>query len=360
MATELMRKNMVESYAEAREPDMFLSGFFPVPVDGISDTENVSIDIERESEEISPVVNTCEGPTMNTANVFTTKQFTPPMINEAMPFDCREFLSRMAGQTEYAATDMGFQAAFMAKVIKGLAKLEKKVRRNREWQASQILQTGILTLVDSDGNPVYVVDYQPKATHFPTVGTDWGQAGANPLNDLETLFDLIRDDSLQDVDRVIMGASAFNAFINHATVQNAYDNRRINLGEIAPAPTGVGGKRQGSIHVGNYEVEIWTFNGRGVIPGASTKTKFVADGNVICMASSGRLDTVFAGVPTVVDVDPRFADILPDRIAVPTAADIQPNIWTTADGKQTVIEVSSRPQLIPVAIDSYGTLDSGV
>jgi len=360
MATELFRKRFLSAYRELRSADMFLSGFFTVRPENISDTEKVAIDVVREDEEISPVVNTCEGPTFNVSDQFTTKEFTPPSIEEAMPFDCKEFLKRMAGQNEYEAVNTSFQAQLVARILNGVNILENKIRRNREWQASQILQTGVLALVDEDGNAVYNIDYKPKATHLTTAGVAWTAGGGDPLGDIESLCDVIRDDSLQDADRCIMGAATFNAFMANATVLAQLDNRRMEMGVIAPRPDGTGGKFQGVLNIGNYKLEIWTYNGRGIVPASGTKTAFVLDDSCIVMSSAGRLDTVFAGVPMATPVDPRFADILPSRVAVPQAVDLAPNIYSTPNGRQTILEVASRPLLIPTAIDSFGRIDSGV
>ena len=61
-----------------------------------------------------------------------------------------------------------------------------------------------------------------------------------------------------------------------------------------------------------------------------------------------------------VDVDPRFAGFLPGRIAVPTAVDMAINLYATPNGRQTILEVASRPQLIPTGIDTFGTINTGV
>lgn len=359
MATELFRKRFLAAYRETRRADMFLSGFFTVRPENISDTEKVAIDIERSDEEISPVVNTLEGPTMNTDSQFTTKEFTPPSIEEAMSFDVSELLKRQAGQSEYAATEVSFQAQLLARIIAGMDKLENKIRRNREWQASQILQTGQLALVNAAGVAVYTIDFLPKATHLVTVGTVWGQVGADPLADIEAVCDVIRDDSLQDPDRLVFGSLAFKEFIRDATVILQLDNRRMEMGVIAPKPTGTGGKFMGVLNIGNYQLELWTFNGRG-IPPAGTKIPYVAPENVIVMSSGGRLDTVFAGVPRAVPVDPRFEGLLPDRVAIPAAVDLSPNIYSTPNGRQTILELASRPLLIPTAIDSFARIDTGL
>ena len=358
MATEIFRKHLIAAYKEVRKPDLFLANLFEVRAGNISDTEIVALDIEREDEEISPVVNVLEGPTVNSSDLFTTKEFTPPTISEMMAFDVHSLLKRMAGVDEYSAAGVSFQAQLVQKLLDGMAKLEKKISRNREWQASQALQTGIITLKNSSGADNYVVDYKPKGTHFFAAGTAWSGAG-DPIADINTLADLIRADSGYDADMCIMGDTTFNAFAQNATVQAHFDNRRMSFGEIRPEMRDRGGKFQGTVHIGNYQFEIWTYNGRGIPPGG-TKIKFVSAENCIVMSSSARLDTVFAGIPVPVDRDPRFAGILPDRISVPMGVDLSPNIWASPNGKQVNLEVESRPLLIPTAIDSFGTIDSGV
>jgi len=361
MATELFRTMFMELYREIRDPDMFLASLFTVRPGNISDTEKVKIDVVRGLEQISPVVGTCEGPTYNIADQFTTKEWTPPSIEEAMPFDCKEFLRRLPGQNEYDAADTGYQAALIRRIADGARAMEGKINRNRDWQASQLLQTGIVTLVDETGATNYQVNFAPKGTHFVTAGTAWDAAG-DPFGDIESMSDVIRTDSLLDADQLIMGAGTFEAFMGNASVQAQFDNRRINIGGIEPRNPvpGIGGKFQGNFHIGNYHYDLWTYNGQGIIPGASTPTKFVAAESCIVRASAGRLDTVFAGVPMIVSPDPRFADILPDRIAIPQAVDMAPNIWAQPNGKQVMLEIASRPLCIPTAIDSFGKINSGI
>lgn len=360
MATALFRKNMIAAYREMREPGGFLASFFKIRPGNISDTETVSIDIERSGEEISPVVNTCEGPTWNTDDQFTTKEFTPPTLNEGMPFDCRSLLARMAGTTEYAAADLSFQAQLVMKIMNGMAKLDAKIMRNIDWQASQILQTGLLALVDEDGVANYNIDFKPKSTHFFAAGIAWNVGGSDPLADIEALADLIRNDGKRNANICIMGDVTFNAFSRNAIVQAHFDNRRMDFGAVRPDSRGEDAKFQGFVHIGAYNFEIWTYTGRGVIPGGSTNTNFVSPDSCIVLADSGRLDTVFAGVPTPTTTDPRFADVLPGRISVPSATDVSPNIYSTPNGKQTILELESRPLCIPTAIDSFGRIDSGV
>lgn len=359
MSTELMRKRMITAYREVRKPDLFLAGFFKTPARNIFAGEKVSIDIKRGTESISPVVSVMTGPTMNATDIFTTKEFTPPSFEEGAPFNCFDLLKRTFGVDEYQSTEaVNWFAAMMTRVIEALGDLEDKINRTIEVQASQVLQTGLLTLKDKTGTAAYTIDFKPKATHFPTAADPWDTT-SDKLGDLEALADVIRDDSMQDADTLIMGDDAFSLFIRDTEVQKFFNKLVLNIAALAPVQpiAGVGGKFQGQVHIGNYRFNIWTYGGRYLDIGASTKTKFVLGSNVIMLSSGARLDKVFGGVPRAVPVDPRFAGILPDRISIPMATDFSPNIYTTVDGKQVICEVASRPLCIPTAIDSFGCLD---
>lgn len=360
MATELVRKRMIDMFRESRDPDEFLSGMFTVRPRNISSAEKIVIDIKRFEENISPVVGLLQGPTLNATKRFTTKEFTPPTISEAMLIEAGELTNRLPGMTEYDATDIGYLAALVRMITDNNLVLEEKIRRNRELQGGQILTTGIVTLPDEAGSTAYQVDYKPKATHFPTAGVAW-DAGGDPYADIDALANVIRTNGKVDSDLLIMGDASWDAFLNNAKIQALLDNRRIVLGGIEPRqPQGPGGKFVGTIHIGNYKFDMWTYSGQGVLPGASTPIRYIPTDKCVVMSTRARRDTVFAGIPRVRPVDPAFAGILPPRVAVPGATDFATNIYSSLNGKSLYQELESRPLLIPTQIDGYGCIDTGV
>lgn len=357
MATEIFRKNMIMALEKMRRPQRFLSSFFVVRPGNISTAEKIVVDIERTDEEVAPVISVGTGPNFSVVDQFTTKELVPPAYEEGEPFDVMSLMKRNPGETEYEASDVSFMASLAARLIKAMARLEDRIIRGIELQASQVLQTGIITLWNAAGDTQYTVDFQPKSTHFPTASVSWGAAGATPLADLEALMDVIRDDGLVDCDIAIMGSNAFNNFINDEAVQKVFDNRSYAIGEITPVMLGNGAKRQGRVSIGNYTLEIFTYNGR-YKNAAGNKVKYVGADNVILMSSETRFDLCFGGVPRAVPVDPRFADILPPVVTIPEATQLSPNIYATPNGRQTILELASRPLCIPTDIDGFGCLDT--
>jgi len=67
---------------------------------------------------------------------------------------------------------------------------------------------------------------------------------------------------------------------------------------------------------------------------------------------------VFAGVPIVVDSDPRIASFMPPRVVVPGQISFKPRVYTDEVAETVWAEVKSRPLLIPTSIDRFGCLDT--
>jgi hypothetical protein len=236
--------------------------------------------------------------------------------------------------------------------------LENKIFRAVELQSSQVLQTGTLTLNDKAANARFAMDFKPKATHFPTVATAWTNAAADPLNDIDSLADTIRSDGLVDIDTLVMGASAFENFINDEKVKLLLDNRRYELGEVAPQVRGRGAKYQARITYKNYQYEIWTYNGRYTDPATGNSTKYVDDDKVIMLSqSASRFDLTLGSIPLITAPDPRVAAFMPRRVgSIERGMMMTVNPWVTPNNKHIKLEVGVRPLTIPVGIDTYGCL----
>lgn len=357
-------KRMLRAYEQMAGATLFLTGLFQSPPENFHTSEEVEIDIVRSDEDIAIVIQDLStGYRMNSEDLYTNKGFKPPIFKEAIALNAFDLIKRMPGQNPFESPD--FRANLILKMFNGMVKVERKIRRALEQQASQVLQTGTVTLADENGTALYTLDYKPKGTHFPTSGTAWGQVGADPLGDLQALAEVIRNDGLDDPDQLIMGVKAFNAFIADEEVQKHYDNRRIDQGTISPMRmNGQGGNFRGVVEIGNYRYDIWTYGGRYKDPQTGNKIQFVDPAKVIMRASGGRLDATFGAIPNIgVLLNSQANQLLPElpsRISnAEGGMDLHTNAWLTNDGEQMFGGVGTRPLLIPTAIDTFGCLDTG-
>ena len=354
-------KVLLEAYEQNAEPTMFLSGMFQSPRRNYHNSEEVEIDIVRTEEDIAIAVQDLStGARLNSEDIYTNKGFKPPIFKEAGPINAHNLLKRLPGQDPFATVD--FQANAIARGMKLGQKLQRKILRAIEQQASQVLTTGTVTLIDSSGNAVYTIDYKPKATHFPTVGTAWSSASSTKLDDINSLANVIRGDGLNKVDMLIFGEKSFELFIRDADVLARMDNRRIEGNGVVPLNRmGNGGIYRGTIEIGNYRYDMYTYDGRYKHPQTGVSTQYVPDNTVIIKSSNARMDATFGGIPRIGTPDPRIPAALTSRVSVPgQMLDLQMNAWITENGEAMLVQAGTRPLMIPTAIDTYGALNTGI
>jgi hypothetical protein len=360
MAVNLERTGWVELFTQRRAPNGFLSSLFTVKPGGMYMGDKVALDIQRFGEEVAVVIKKCTAGRLNDLDVFTTKEFTPPAYSEQIVMDVCDLLNRMAGVDPFSAAYNDYAGQLVAYFVQGFALIDDKIKRAIELQASQILQTGQLNLTDSNGNILYNLDFFPKATHFPTAGTPWN-AGGDPLADLEDLAKVIRADGKINPNMLIMGDTSFRAFIRDQNVQDVLDNRRMDVGRIDPRFENTGATKYGEIWIGAYRMDIWTYPDTYTDPQTGLPVTFVDADKVIMLSDQTRLDKMSARVPLPLGPDPRVSGLLPDRMFdVEEGFDVTPNVWATNDGKQIMGALESRTLLVPVQIDGFGCITTGV
>jgi hypothetical protein len=357
-------RHMIEMYLEEPILPMFLSGFFRSPPENYHNSELVEIDLERDEEEVAVVITDLSaGSNYNEANKFSNKAFAPPVYSEKGGIKAFEMIKRQAGQTPFNSVD--FMANARDQAFKIARKNERKIRRAVELQASQVVQTGKLTLTDQNGATRYSLDYLPKSTHFATVGTVWAADGStgDPVSDIGSMGDVIRRDGKRNPKTLIFGSVAWNRFLINAAVQNYVKLLGLNLGALvqggigAPQSRGTGGSFKGKITIGNYEYEMWMYEGYYKDPQTGTMTPYIATDKVV-MLSDGRLDLSFGAIPLFSDPSERPLSFLPERISAgDRGIDLTFNSFLSENRSSLFVEVSGRPLCIPTAIDTFGCLD---
>lgn len=348
----------VRGYQQTLPASTFLTGFFQAPSENFHNSKEIEWDIDRDDESIAvPVQGVSDGYRHNKTGDYDTKKTTPPAYKEKEVKNAFDLYDRRNGATPY--DDVNFQINATNLAMKTAEKLRKKLVRALELQAAQIFTTGELSLTDDSGAVIYALDFAPKATHFPTVGTAWSNAGtATPIADIDALCEVIRDDSGEDAKRTIMSAKAFEEAMATTQFKERFDNQRVNLGAINPMP-GQGGTRggnyRGTIDVGSYKLDVWTYGGRYKSPQTGNNVKYIADDKVI-VQGDGMYDAHFGGFPTF-GTDGRAARYLPRRLSSTEARmDMFFNSWISNNGEELHIEIASRPLLVPKSIDTFGCL----
>jgi hypothetical protein len=349
---------LIDMYLEEASAPMFLAGYFQSPPQNFHTTEEIEFDVQRDDEDVAVVIaDLSTGARNNESSTYTNKKFKPPIFDEAGHISAYDMMKRQAGQNPFASPDYAANALRQAYAI--FRKLELKIRRAIELMASQVLQTGVLTLTNVAGVAQYTLDFQPKATHIKTVTTTWAANGATgaPLADLGDLAEVVRNDGKHEPKRLIFGKTAWARFIVNVDVQKALDVRRLEIGSVAPESRGQGATFQGWCWIGHYKFELWTYSGFYKHPQTGVLTPYVHPDKVI-MLGDGRLDLTYGAIPILVAPDQRVMPFLPPRISgVGSGLDLTTNAWVTPDNKHVMVSAGTRPLTIPTAIDTFACLD---
>ena len=341
----------------------FFAGMFTVRPGNIHSSEDVEIDITRAGEDVAIVVNGPDGYRMNADDLYSNKSFKPPVFKEAWTVNAWTLLKRQAGDNPFA--DAPIRAKLTNRVFRGAAKVEEKVRRSIEWQAAQVMQTGKIKFSDEVGKVLYELDYQPKASHFPTVSVAWSDtATADPIADLSKIVNVVRKDGKRRPDTVIMGSNAIENFLANKKVLEYFDNRRIDRGTIAPALINGSdsGEYRGTIEVGAYKLDLWTYGDTYTDPQSKETKEYLDPDNVVVRASTGRLDGTFGAVPNIgallgANSRARVLPELPGRLSdAANGMDLHFNAWLDETGENLFAGVAARPLMVPTAIDTFGCL----
>ena len=358
--SDASRTRMIEMYMEEATAPMFLSSFCRTPAENFHDSEFVEIDIERDSEDVAvAITDLTAGPNINEANQYTNKKFKPPVFREAGAVSAYSQHDRQPGENPFDDPDFGANAT--RESFKIFRKNERKIRRAVEHMMSQVLQEGVVTLRDENGNAVYVLDYQQKDNHRAVAPVAWAADGSagNPIQDISNLGDTIRRNGKRKPDTLIFGGTAFERFLINDNVKEALENRRMDRGSVErPSREREDAKFHGTIAIDNRVYEIWLYDGFYKDPQTDELTDYVAPDNLIMLSSGARIDLSYGSIP-LFRPEARALSFLPDRLTgVEQALAMTLNSWIKEDNSALMVEAGTRPLVIPTAIDTFGSLNT--
>jgi len=347
------------------QPDIrkmgFLSSFFTTTPDSFTDAEFCDLDEVFEGEEIAPTVTDLStGGVTLVEDKFVNKQIPLPVYAMRSPAQIASLMNRQPGESAYVDQKINWLARLAAILVRKVGRMTRMLRRSMEHQASQVLQTGDIILTDEKGKETFRLGLKPKASHFPTTTTPWSDVdNATPLDDIDALADVIRDDGLVDVTTLIFGDRAWINFIKNEWVLENLKKDVLNMGELNPQIINKGGKRMGYIDYSANRYLLYTYNARyNPFGDADTKNKFIDPDKVILLPDISDLDfrRIFGGIPTVA-TNTAFNQLFGvNKTQIGSEYDIRPRVFWSEDNETFIAEIKSRPLMLPVSINRYGCL----
>jgi hypothetical protein len=341
-------KGLHQTWIEQVRPTGFLQSFFTVVT---SDTKEISIEVERANELMA--VDVLRG-TEGNRNVFgksTEKIFVPPYYREFFDATDLDLYDKTFGSVG-ATIDSRTLARFTKSVAGKFNKLVDKIDRRKEFNCAQVFETGIVTLQNGDN-----IDFKRKAAskiNVDTLGSFWGEVGADPIADLELAGDFMRSvGKVQGSQTLvaILGAKAMEALLRDEIVKDRLNFRRADLASInSPQVNAAGGKFHGLITAGGYEFELWTytevFDDANKVSTLYWPTNFIA-----ILPKSAEFIMSHAAVPKLLTDKAGFAQAIANVRGTETFGN-----RIDEAGEKHIMDVKSAFVPIPVSVDRIYTM----
>lgn len=291
-ARNLFTKKLIAVYKEMTTPTSFLRSFFQVD-EGL--TKEVSIEVQRGTEKVAVDVLRGTDGNRNTMSKSTEKIFVPPLYWDYI----------VANDHRLYDVAIGAKSAEVISVLANelageMLNLKNKQERAYELQCAQVLTTGIVQL-----NAATDIDYKRKAGSLvDTSGaTPWTTGSVDPTLQMEEGCNFLRQVGKSEgaTINVIMGSTAFGAFINNTIVKERGDIRAFSLlGIREPQRNSVGASFHGQVACGSYMVNVWTYP-EFYDNSSSVSTPYIDPKKIIMIPEAPKFKLSFGAVPQLLD-----------------------------------------------------------
>jgi len=327
-----------------RATAFLLDRFFPHVV--TADSEFVSIDVDVGKRRLAPFVSPLVEGKLVEQRRYQTNTFKPAYIKDKRAPDLRKPVRRMIG--ERIGGDMTGAEREMANLEFEMTDQVDLLTRRLEWMASQVLQTGTVT-IQGDGFPTVVVDFGRDATlTIAKTGTgQWTAANvaagnASPTADIEMWQRQILKKSGAVVADIVFTTSAWEGFLADPLLKGAiYYPRLGESGNVVDPGARIA---RGAVYKGQWgQYSLWIYNEWYVDSGteggtAEKEYPMLPDGTVVLCGPDMMGTRAFGQI-----IDPAF-----NYAALPFA----PKTWVTEDPAQRYIMMQSSPIVIPARVNA--------
>lgn len=286
-------KFLVDVYRERPQPTAFLRSFFPSVV---TNSLNVSIEVQRGTEKIAVDVIRGSDGNRNTVSKSTEKIIQPPLYNEFIDMTELSLYDIWWKSTTIGA---GMFVDYVNEVADSVQLCRDKIERAYELQCAQALQTGIVQLASSDN-----IDFKRKSASLVNESsTPWTNNANDPFATLLRAGKFLREvGKVQGgLINVIMSETAFTAFTQNTLVQTRAWIRNFHIDNvIEPQRNALGASYMGRTSSGSYNFDLWTYP-EVYETSTGTITPYITPGLVICLPVQTKFKLAFGAVPRLIN-----------------------------------------------------------
>lgn len=359
-----MKHTMLEVYKQDSKSARlgFFSSYFKTKEEYFTDAEKINIDSIMATRREMPVVTSLSGEPVKVASPsFNSLEVVPPTYLSERVIDIKEMLKREPGETEWlsAGERVNWLTGMANKIRDGKNLITNMITRSLEKQASQVIQTGTITLTDQNGNNAYVLNLGKDTNQIVDVNTSstkWDATGGDPEKDIDSLAQYIADHAYVNCTTLIFGRKAWESFVSHAKIEKKINKETFNMGSLANEVRNHGEIYKGFIILGSFRFNLYVYNAAYESFLTGTSTRYLDEKSVLVMPEYEDLDfRLLNAVYPMIPSESRFANLVPDEVRL-NGVRFYNKVYTDETANAYKVQVAARPLCLPVSMDNWGVL----
>ena len=293
-ARGIFTKAYTQLYTENIPAPSFLKSFFPSKA---YTAATINIEVSRGTERIAVDVLRGTRGNRNSFSRSTEKEFLPPFYKEYFDATNLDNYDRMFGQSD-TVVNAQIVGMLSRNVADKYLELRKKIERAKEFQSSQALETGVVTLVNGDS-----IDYKRKAGSLVDLATKWNDETAPIEKDLINAAEFIRNEGKNGtpIFNLILSGQSWIDIKNSNYFDKVANFRQVQLIDVKmPVKQSFGAGFMGQITAGAYIFNVWTYDEVYENSDGNIQRFWPASKAVVLPTEGLRFEMSHAAVPAII------------------------------------------------------------
>lgn len=304
-------------------------------------TARVDMDIVKGDRKILPYVHPDAGGKAVKMDGYQTKSYAAPMVSGYIVTTAAQMMTRLPGENLYSGMTPAERAA--RRLMEEYATLNDAATRREEYMCAEAIKTGAIHV--KGPGVVDNIDFDFTNKVVLTNSEKWGQSGARILGNLEDWVSKVLIEGFANVDTAIMGKEALRKFMADEDVMKKLDNRRVELGIIAPRELPGGVSYIGHLNKPNLDIyqyagvyrDDWT-------DPENPAVKPLVDDNMVILISSAADFVMAYGACSYYDDSKQLVTAQTSRLM---------HSYIDHNPERRVLQLDTRPLPIPDKADSW-------
>lgn len=269
----------------------FRDRYFPTGAGDIFKADKVLTEYRKGDRKMAAFVAERAGDIPVDRRGYEIHEYQPAYIAPSRHLTLDDLKKRGFGEALYPGSTPAERAAKIQ--LDDLTDLSRRIERREEWMAVQTMINNACTMqeyIDANtaGDPKYVQFYDSTSDHTYTVSPAWNASGGDFFGDVKAMCEALSERGLPAVD-LVLGSQAADAILDIEKVQKLLDNRRINIGNIAPSIQYPGVAYIGQLNFGGFTLNIFSVNETYVSDAGITTKYFPATSAMVTAPGCGHM-----------------------------------------------------------------------